>query len=313
MSTSTPLPATAPMRPALRAALIRGQGLATRRELLRDGVTQQELEAAWRSQVVVRVRHGLYADPRIPPSVLRAARVGGPLAGPSALALAGAWQPHGSPLFVSTRDNDHRLRDPDDAGRRLRRDDPAVVVLRDRRRLDPVTERVVVTPATAVQQTVRELETAEAVAVLDSAVRSLGDRLDLGTLRTSSSRRLRDVIALVDPRAEAGTESVVRVRLHQAGIPALPQARIAPGVRCDLLIGDRLVVECVSVEHHGDPEAYNRDRRRISDLVLRGYTVLEFSYPDVLFDWPRVLATIEAAMWTSGIGKGEIPEVRRLR
>jgi very-short-patch-repair endonuclease len=74
-----------------------------------------------------------------------------------------------------------------------------------------------------------------------------------------------------------------------------------------------IIVECVSVDHHSSPASYNSDRRRISEMVVLGYTVLEFPYPDVMFAWPGVLATVEAAMWTLGISKGDIPRLRVLR
>lgn len=303
------------MDPRISSALIAHAGLVTRGDLLRHGLSQGEIDAAWRAGEVLRIRHGLYGDPELPVPVIRAARVGGPLAGPSAVAQSGAWQPHGAPLFVSARANDHRLRDPDDAGRRLRRHDPTVVVVRDREQLDPIAERAVVSRVTAVAQTVRLLPAWEAVAVLDSLqhVGLLREHAALEELRRRLPRRLQGVLDLADHRSEAGTESITRVRLLEAGIPTLVQPVLAPGIRADLLVGDRLVVECVSVEHHAGSSKFNADRRRIAHLVQLGYTAVELPYPDIQFDWGCALATVESAMWTLGIAKGERPEVRLLR
>jgi very-short-patch-repair endonuclease len=295
--------------------LSRHGGLALRHELLQDGATQDMLDRAWRSGELLRVRHGLYAAPDVPEPIVRAARVGGALAGPSSTSLIGGWQPHGSPLFVSTRANDHRLRHPDDAGRLLSRGEDGITVLRDAHHLDPRTERLRVSPGTAVAQSLRHLPSWEAVAVLDS-VQRLGHvvhPIDVELVRRRVPRRLRPLMDLADPRAESGTESIARIRLRDAGIPTLVQPELTETIRPDLLISDRLVIECVSVEHHSTPSAYNMDRRRIAEMVVLGYTVLEFTYPEIYFRWPSVLTTIESAMWTLGISKGEHPRIRALR
>jgi len=295
--------------------LARHGGLASRRLLLQDGASQEMLDRAWRAGSIIRVRHGVYAAPDLPPEIIRAARVGGALSGPSATAALGGWQPHGAPLFVSVRPNDHRLRHPDDAGRRLTRQDEAVVVLRDAHHLDPLTERLVASPATAVAQSLLHLSVWEAVAVIDSVQRAghVVHPIDLELVRRRLPERLRSAIDLADPRAESGTESITRVRLAAAGIPTMVQPELTESIRPDLLVGDRLLIECVSVDHHSSPASYNSDRRRISEMVVLGYTVLEFPYPDVMFAWPGVLSTVEAAMWTLGISKGDIPRLRSLR
>ena len=299
----------------LSEPLARHGGLASRRQLLEDGASQEMLDRAWRAGHLLRVRHGLYAAPDLAPEIIRSARVGGALAGPSSTALIGGWQPHGAPLFVSVRSNDHRLRHPDDAGRRLTRRDESVVVLRDAHHLDPLADRLVVSPVPAVAQSLLHLPVWEAVAVLDSVQRAghVVDPVDVELVRRRLPARLRAAVDLADPRAESGTESIARVRLADAGIKTLVQPELTESIRPDLLIGDRLIVECVSVDHHSSAASYNSDRRRISEMVVLGYTVLEFPYPDVMFAWPGVLATVEAGMWTLGISKGDIPRLRALR
>lgn len=299
----------------LLRSLARHDGLASRRQLLQDGVSQRMLDLAWRSGRLVRVRHGVYATPGLARPLVRAARVGGALAGPSATTLLGGWCPPGDVLFVSARRNDHRLRDPDDAGRLLDQHSPHVSVIRDLHRLDAATERLCASPVTAASQCVRHLPEWEAIAVLDSLRRAghLLDPVDVELVRRALPSRLRPVIDLVDARAGSGTESIMRVRLRAAGIATLVQPQVTADIRPDLLIGDRLIVECVSVEHHSSPEEYNKDRRRIARLVVLGYTVLEFPYPEICFNWPAVLETVESAMWTLGIAKGEQPRIRTLR
>lgn len=67
--------------------------------------------------------------------------------------------------------------------------------------------------------------------------------------------------------------------------------------RVDFLIGDCLVIEVDSKEHHSD--AY-RDRRRDAELSARGFRVLRFMYSQILFEWPSVESAILAA-----VGRGD--------
>ena len=74
------------------------------------------------------------------------------------------------------------------------------------------------------------------------------------------------------------------------------QVTLAPGLRVDLVIGERLVVEVDGREHHSDPSAFERDRIRDARLTALGYRVLHFSYSQVMHNWPAVEAAILAAV-----------------
>ncbi len=58
---------------------------------------------------------------------------------------------------------------------------------------------------------------------------------------------------------------------------------MAPGIRVDLMIGERLIVEVDGREHHSDPVAFERDRVRDARLSALGYRVLRFSCNQVMF------------------------------
>ena len=277
---------------------VRSLGLAHRRDLLRRGHPRTSIDDAWRTGLLLRVRHGLYAPLDAPTEVVRAARVGGVLAGPSMLAEVGAWRPPRDPLTVSVPHNARRLRDPDDAGRPLADDDPRVRVLRDGHLLG-ATERTMVSPHRAASQVLLHCAPDVAVAVLDSAARLRPARLrpDHERVRDLLGRRSRDhLLDQVDDRAEAGSESLVRVRLRRRGIVAEPQAWVAPDIRVDLLVDGWLVVECTSGEHHGTPRALEKDSVRRARLVTAGYVVLEFTYHQIVDDWPSVEAAILVAL-----------------
>lgn len=113
-------------------------------------------------------------------------------------------------------------------------------------------------------------------------------------IAAQASRAARRVFALVDGRSESGTESVLRVLLIEAGIPATPQPPLPLGYgeRADLLVGDRLLIECDSDEHHAKPENRKTDLRRDAWLTSLGFVVLRFDYSDVFTDPVGVVATV---------------------
>ena len=68
-------------------------------------------------------------------------------------------------------------------------------------------------------------------------------------------------------------------------------------VRADLV--DRrlgMVLEADSFEWHGDRRALRRDSRRYDLLVANGWTVLRFSWEDVMHDQDFVRAVLEATV-----------------
>ena len=268
-------------------------GLAHRRELMRAGCTRGDLDSAWRDGVIERVRHGLYALPGLPEPVLRAARVGGVLAGSSSLSLRGAWAPPAARLVLSVRHNARDLRHPDDAGRRLDRDHPDVLVLRDGATLAP-SERLTVSPSRAAAQVLLHETVTAAIAAVDSALRlQPRERPVLETVaRLLDGKPASALLALLDARAESGTESAARVRLVAQGLRPEIQVPVAPGIRVDLLLDGWLVVECTSYEFHGSPRQYEKDRARIAALIALGYVVVEVSYHQVFEDWDSVWAAI---------------------
>jgi very-short-patch-repair endonuclease len=232
-------------------------------------------------------------------SVVRAARVGGVLAGVSALTLRGAWAPPGERLVVSVPHNARDLRDPDDAGRRLGTAHPHVLVLRDATQLT-AGERLAVPPSRAAAQALLSEPVDRAVAVIDSALRLRAERPSLAAVdRHLRGRPAAGLLVLMDARAESGTESVARVRLVEHGLRPEIQVWLTSEIRVDLLLDGWLVVECTSYEFHSSPKQYNEDRVRIATLIALGYVVIEVSYHQVFDDWGSVWAAI-ARLLTRG-------------
>jgi hypothetical protein len=287
------------MTPLVAATVRRLGSLAHRRELLATGLTRRQVESSWRAGEILRIRHGLYGLVDLPVDVIRAARVGGALAGASSLTHRGAWVPPGPRLVVSVDHNARDLRDPDDAGSRLDRDRDDVLVLRDLSRFDRRTERLLASPSRAAAQVLIHEPAEHAAAMVDSALRLAPmQRPDLDEVSrlVATRRSAQGLVTMIDPRAESGTESMARLLLARDGIHAEPQVWVDDHTRVDLLIDGWFVLECVSKEHHSSPAHYNRDRERIVHITGLGFVVLEVTYPQVLFDWPAVRQAVRMTL-----------------
>ncbi|MEJ5913421.1 endonuclease domain-containing protein [Pseudokineococcus sp. 1T1Z-3] len=143
-----------------------------------------------------------------------------------------------------------------------------------------------------------------AVARLDALVRArlvtvprlegwLLDRRDGGVVR------VREAVAMVDPRAESLPESVVRVLLHLAGIDAVPQVEVRHMGRFVGRVDLALVALRIAVEYdgawHALPEQLVKDRDRLNALREAGWVVVHVTAADVA-EPGRVVALVRAAM-----------------
>ena len=109
----------------LDSELRRYGGVVTTAEMYREGHTQSILFWSVRYGSILRVRRGIYCDPKLPADAVRALRVGGRLACVSALAHHGVIAAPDL-LHVSVQGSASRLRDPD-TGRRGGSPDQTVI------------------------------------------------------------------------------------------------------------------------------------------------------------------------------------------
>jgi very-short-patch-repair endonuclease len=79
-----------------------------------------------------------------------------------------------------------------------------------------------------------------------------------------------------------------RVRIHSR--PAADRLRRAA------LVGERLVVQIDGFEHHSSSAQRTKDVRFDAELVLAGFTVLRFTYAQVVHDWDHVERTVARAI-----------------
>lgn len=132
----------------------------------------------------------------------------------------------------------------------------------------------------------------EALVVADSALRQedlTATSLSEAAARLRGAGRVRAtrIAAAASPLAANPFESVLRaIALEVPGLSVVPQVSIAaPGffARPDLVdVERRLVLEADSHAWHSSRSALRRDCRRYNGLVLLGWTVLRFTWEDVM-------------------------------
>lgn len=137
----------------------------------------------------------------------------------------------------------------------------------------------------------------DAQAVWDSAMRR--ERLDADALRrvewrTPAARACADRATGL---SDSGLESIFVFRLSAWGVP-LRQQLVLAGRPVDVLIGEWLVVQIDGHAFHSSSADRTRDLAHDAELRLRGYTVLRFSYAQVLHDWPAVARVISRVLAT---------------
>ena len=257
-------------------------GIATTQDLLRQNLSTPAIRSLCAAGRLIRLRQGWYGLPDADEVASRAVRLGGVLSCCSALAWYGVWTPPGTDLHV--RCSDH--------GRREWVDRPGVRRCTVPRALAGAPGRPVDSLPASLAAAVRCLDDEGLVVVMDSILNlKLLTRADiLDALCFAPPRALR-LFERCD-RSESGTETMVRLRLRAKGVAVRAQVRI-PGVgRVDLLVGERLVIEVDSREHHTDAQAYEADRLRDRGLVTRGYLVVRLTYHQVLMGWDTAWADL---------------------
>ncbi|HEY3555864.1 MAG TPA: DUF559 domain-containing protein [Kribbella sp.] len=247
---------------------------------LRAYVHGRDLRSALADGRIKRIAKGLYALP-IDASALTIARAHG-----GVLSHESAAVHHGLDV-VTTPLNPHVT-----IGRRQRRRATRLACTlhwADVPALDGAT-----TPLRTVLDCARTLPFADALAIADSALRRglvTAEELRAAAigLRGAGRARAITVSEASDARSASALESVLRARALSAGFNGfLPQFVIADGdfyARVDLCDPRlRLVLEADSFAYHASRESLRRDCRRYVNLAIRGWTLLRFSWEDVVLD-----------------------------
>ncbi|NYE36771.1 very-short-patch-repair endonuclease [Nocardioides cavernae] len=269
-------------------------GLASRADLIR-ATSRADVDRALRAGAVVSVGHGRYATPGSDQAAVLAFRLNGHLSLTSA-AVHHGWE------VKTVPDVPHvafpRKRNVAQLGRRQ------VVVHRADLGPDD-TSGIATSRDVTLLHCLRSLPDDEALTIADSALRH-GEiatlRRVLASVRGAGSAKVRRIGLAADARAANPFESVTRaICLQVPGLHVVPQVVLSTDhywARPDLVDRElRIVVECESWEWHGDRKGFVKDVRRYTLLTADGWTVLRFTWDDVMLRpaWVRaVLAQVVA-------------------
>ncbi|MFD2674869.1 type IV toxin-antitoxin system AbiEi family antitoxin domain-containing protein [Gulosibacter bifidus] len=259
----------------LTVLLMQQHGVVTFAQLGQAGIGRSHIERLCSVGALERVRRGIYANTANLDPIGLAKRHGGVLTCLSALKYLGIWTPHHSELHVRTARykqligaSGHTL-----LGTPLPLDG-----------IDVFTE--------AIRCAQRCCTRDELVAILDSAIAQIGrDNVEL-SLGAIEGKLLR-AWELAGERADSGVESLLRVRLRGMRLKHVMHARIG-NYEVDALVGSYLAIEVDGFAYHSAQAEFRRDREKDRFLAAKGFTVLRFTYWEVVDEWERCSASILA-------------------
>jgi very-short-patch-repair endonuclease len=268
-------------------------GIAATHELLSAGHAPAAIFSAMRAGDVIRVRKGWYANADLASDILQAWRVGGQLACVSAARQYGLWVPElPGLLHISVRPNAAQLRTPENHRVRLAHVSDEITRIHWTR--EASGDRVAVSVNAAIEQIFKCQPANVGFVVLESALHLRRvDACGVEGILERVSLSARAIARRAGPNSESGSESLLKLLLIERGIPYQQQVDIPRVGRVDFLIGDRLVVEVDSKQHHSDPY---RDRKRDAALSVEGMRVLRFMYSQIVYERAQVEAAIVSAL-----------------
>lgn len=271
--------------------------ILSRAALLAEGFTSRMITDAVQSKTLVRARRDNYLPAGAADDVIRAVRVGGRLTCLSLLELLGVFVLANGRLHVHVPENAARLRSPHDRRRRLESRAERGVLLHWRRLSVDPGPSACATIVDALAHAVRCQTPRAAVATLDSALRlGLIMRWQLADVFRELPRRYAVIMSLVDPTAESGPESLMRLMLRGLADGVEAQVEIDGVGRVDFVVNGWLIVECDSVEFHVSREQFEADRERDLKAAMRGFTTFRPTANMIMYRPDEVIAALRALL-----------------
>ncbi len=264
-----------------------GGGIVHRQVVLDAGIRPTALRAALTAGEVRRVRRYWVATDAAPPLLVLAAEATARLACVSVAGHRGWWMPPDAPTGLHLHLGSGAQRPTHaTANAVVHRDAPLV-----RSHAHGLVESI----PDALAHIARCLPYEAALVVWESAARAEGldpDVLRRYRWRTAEARRLS---AEVTGLSDSGLETLFVSRIRAAGLQVRQQVMLL-GHRVDTLIGERLVTQLDGFAFHSSSADRGRDLAHDRELIARGYTVLRFTYAEVVHRWPAVEAVILRAV-----------------
>lgn len=276
-------------------------GAFTHRQALEVGFSKDAILHRRRSGVWQSIRHGVYAAagaPRTWEQEVMAARLSCGVAVAShttAAALLGIHTERGRPIHLTV----HQHQRPKSA-----------IVLHQARLTRTDIRKIDNIPVTAPNRTLVDLAGVLSRPALEAA---LDDAVQAGLTTIVTLRRyIRDrrlehrpgvkvLRQLLDERVSGSSQKALErlfiKKLRGTDLPKPSRQFRVRSYKVDFVYRDaRIAIELDGLGTHFSGEAFRADRRRQNELVLEGWIPLRFTWDDVNQSWPRVEATIRAAL-----------------
>ena len=209
-----------------------------------------------------------------------AVRVGGRATCVTALRNYGVFAYDSSVPHIHLERDASRMRSPRSIRQPLTKTNRLGAILHWTPLIDPTsaTDHLVGLPDALAQAIVCQ-RSEHAIASLDNALhQKLIDGDAVAAIFDSLPAKYRWMPSRLNPLAEAGQESVLRLIVEDAGLDYEIQVEIDDLGRVDLLVAGVLVLEADSRSHHDGWEAQVRDRRRDLIAAQHGYGSLRPAY-----------------------------------
>ncbi|GAA4895737.1 type IV toxin-antitoxin system AbiEi family antitoxin domain-containing protein [Tessaracoccus lubricantis] len=242
--------------------------ILTYEQLLEAGYTRASIDDALEREVLQRLRRGWYAQLGALPDAVAAMRAGCHLGCLSGCRAHGLWVPAFHQVHAVYPRGAKPKRIPGVVFHHYRATPPPAAVW-------PLED--------CLAQVVRNHDVESALVVVESAVNKGFITQDEAEAMVRSSRHgdLRRYLS----QAKSGSETRARLFFQQRRVPVRSLVQI-PGVgEVDLLVGDRLIVECDSEAHHTSMANRFVDGNRDLNAHLDRYQRIRLSYGQIWESW----------------------------
>ncbi len=264
-----------------------GESAAHRSELHSEGYTDVQLRAAVRLGGVDVFRRAWFVSESAPHDLREAARLGGRLTCTTFARERGWWMPEG----VGTELHLHFP--PGSTGPRLDPSWPGVSHWT--RPIAPVGTSLVASVEDALAHIALCQPPGTALVLWETASRVEGLAPEALRKVRWGSPRARELAAGVNGLADSGLEVLLCVPLRRLHVQVRQQVVLA-NRPVDILVGRWLVIQIDGWAHHSSAAQRGKDLAHDAELRLRGYTVLRFSYAQVVHDREATVRTVRRAL-----------------
>jgi len=272
-----------------------------RSDLVQTGMTGRLIAESVARGDLVHVRRDRYALASTHRDIVEAVRIGGRVSCLSLLALLGVFVFRCRELHVLVTPGSSRLRATKDTKVVLHW--KVLTNVRDSLHAAPLID--------AVAHSVLCQAPREALATLDSVVHHRLLTLDeLATMFAALPLRFRPLLALVDPSADSGPETFMRLLLRTLGVSYETQVYLDGVGYVDFVVDGWLIIECDSKEFHEGWEKQVQDRERDIAAARLGYVTVRPLAKDILNDQASVRQALEQIIAVLG---PRFSDVRRSR